>query len=712
MLSCAPDAQRWLLDALDLASAYHDLGKLDPIMQAVLRGGRSARLAEDFDHIDAGVAHLSAVGAQMPAWLVRAHHSPGLPKLAAHFDPDGVGFRLRGRRKDEDDRRRHESQISRTDSRLGEYLAEHNAVAAPAVARNLSSKHGLTMRLALSCLVDADHADSAFADSGVPISDPPLPRWADRLQKLRDYVASLSGGDSEAERARNRRRGDFFDACLNASVSSPLASCAGPVGLGKTTAVMAYLLSVAKRDGLRRIFVVAPYTTILRQTADRLRKALVLPGEQPNAVIIEHHHRADFEAESDRELAVLWRAPIVLTTAVSFFQTLGSCDPASLRKLHAVPGSAIFVDEAHAALPTKLWPQNWEWVRELAEHWGCRFVFASGSLARFWEDPEIVREPLNLPELLPEVQEADVLSAERGRVHFRELRGGRVVTVDELCDDVSAVPGPTLVILNTVQNAAIVALAMRRRGIDVLHLSTALTPRDRERILDRVMRRLQKKRSDWVLVATSCVEAGVDLSFRTAFRERFAAASTIQVGGRVNRHGEHDATHDSVVYDFALSGEGITQHPAAKISADILRELMQAGTLNTGNPSHVVTHAMREELRRLPLTEHKMLLQAERDCDYPLVAELSRVIDADTRLVVVNNRLINRLSKRERVGFRSLLQGSVQLWATKIEKLGLSPLPGRADLYVWRDAYDADFLGIMAGVLRTDSFLAQGGGVI
>jgi hypothetical protein len=47
-----------------------------------------------------------------------------------------------------------------------------------------------------------------------------------------------------------------------------------------------------------------------------------------------------------------------------FFETLASNRPASLRKLHQLPGSAIFIDEAHAALPAHLWPQGWR-VAEL-----------------------------------------------------------------------------------------------------------------------------------------------------------------------------------------------------------------------------------------------------------------------------------------------------------------------------------------------------------
>jgi CRISPR-associated endonuclease/helicase Cas3 len=570
------------------------------------------------------------------------------------------------------------------------------------------------LRLALSCLVDADHCDTAFFDSGRLPPDPLEARWGERLDAICRYVRSLPSGETTAERDRNRRRARFFDACLNTTFDEPMVACEGPVGLGKTTAVAAYLIRRALREtpNLRRLIIVAPFTNILTQTAARLRKAIVLPGERPDQVIVEHHHRADFQCRKDRELAVLWSAPVVLTTAVSFFETLAACNPAALRKLHALPGSAVFIDEAHAALPTKLWPQNWRWLQELATQWGCRFVFASGSLARFWENGDIICEPVRLPELLPSTQADDVLPAERDRVRYEQVAEGGVVTVAKLMRHVRDAPGPRLVILNTVQNAAIVAKAMCEAGLHVLHLSTALTPRDRDRILKRVVRRLARGDTNWSLVATSCVESGVDFSFRCAFRERFSTASAIQVGGRVNRHGEYDTDGGGMVFDFSLIGDGITQHPAACVSADVLREFLVSDRLNHEAPAQLVTHAMREELNRIGGLGTDLLLKAEDARNYPAVKKQGRVIDSDTRLVVIDARLKSRLADRRPVSFRLLLRGSVQIWAYKIEQLGLEAVPGREDLYQWNDAYESHFLGYMAGVLRNREFFKNGGAVI
>jgi len=706
MLRYATPPMDNLVEAIDEAATFHDLGKLDPDTQAALRNGRGNKLR--WDHIDAGVAQLSTVKDWMAAWLVRAHHAPGLPEKQEHFNPDNLGWRLRGRRRVDGDPQCHEEQIARTDAHLRDYLELHESVIGQRVAQPRRPIHGLAMRLALSCLVDADHSDTAFFDTGRLTPEAPEPHWAERLDALCRYVRGLPAGKTDEERARNRRRTAFFDACLNARIAGPMVACEGPVGLGKTTAVTAFLIRYAKEKQLRRLIVVAPYTNILAQNAKTLRKALVLPGERSDSVVVEHHHRADFEHKNDRDLAVLWRAPIILTTAVSFFETLAACDPASLRKLHEVPGSAIFLDEAHAALPTRLWPQNWRWLRELADEWSCGFVFASGSLARFWEDGDIVDEPVRLPELLPSDQEKDVLAAERNRVRYVSLAGGRVLSLNELIKHVDRAPGPRLAIFNTVQNAAVVARAMRDAGQDVLHLSTALTPQDRDRILEHVIRRLTTHGDDrWTLAATSCVEAGVDLSFRCAFRERFAAASTIQVGGRVNRHGEYDSDGGGVVYDFALDDKTVTQHRGAAISADVLRRLMAADELNRRNPSDVVTLAMREELSALGGLGADPLLKAEDARDYPSVKNHGRVINADTRIVVVDEHLKRQLVERKPIDFQELLRGSVHLWVTKIDKLGLAQLPGRRDLYAWNHDYDPDFLGYMAGVFCLQSFLSD-----
>lgn len=693
MLCFATPKLSQLLHAIEAAAVFHDLGKLDSETQAALKRGRNARLP--WDHIDAGVAHLSAAKNWMAAWLVRAHHAPGLPAKKDHFDRDKLGRKLRGRRRDDEDADEHDKQVRRTDSCLSDYLCAHEAAVGAFQVHPARPIGGLAMRLALSCLVDADHADSARSDTGFEPPKAPEPRWAERAKALDTYIARLGSSGSDE---RDRHRAAFYRSCCEAIVAKPMVACEGPVGIGKTTAITAYLIRRAEVEKLRRLIIVAPYTNVIEQTVARLRKALVLEGEDAEEVVVAHHHKADFATLEARDLTVLWRAPVIVTTAVQFFETLASKEPATLRKLHALPGSAVFIDEAHAALPAHLWQQNWRWLTEMAESWGCWFVFASGSLARFWENPDIIKEPVQLPELLPPGLKAPVLAAERRRIRYESA--GRFETPSVLIQRVREAPGPRLVILNTVQSAAVVARAMREAGEETLHLSTALAPKDRSPIFAQVEERLSCTGTDWTLVATSCVEAGVDLSFRTAFRESFSTASLIQVGGRVNRHG---AQHGGIVYDFQIDRDGgITEHPAARHPAAVLRQQFQAGLLTGAahDPAAVVTQAMADEIRERGGLGTDLLSEAESMRNYPCAEKHGRVIDTDTRLVVVDPGLVEALERREPVGFRELLAGSVQLWIQKINSLRLANVPSRPELYLWPYEYDAAFLGCMAGLLK------------
>lgn len=691
-------AQNFVTAVVD-GTTFHDLGKLEPDNQSILRKGRSGRMPKD--HIDAGVAHLLRSKAGTAAWMVRSHHAPGLPCYAEQFESLGRP-RLRGGRHGDG----ADALTAHTDQALSDLLATHTAVLGAHTPTARKTDHGLFLRLALSCLVDGDHGDAALYENERNLPEPPLPRWSERLAQLDAYVASLPRGGR-----RQIDRDIYYRACREGAVGDAMAACAGPVGIGKTTAVTAWLLRRAIESGARRLFVVAPFTTILSQTAETLRQALLLPDEQDRAdeVIAEHHHRAEFASLASRNLALLWRAPIIVTTGVQFFETLAACEPARLRKLHGLPGSVIFLDEAHAALPAPLWRQNWAWMRELATEWGCSFVFASGSLARIWEHGDLVGDTAvtTLPDLACDALDARLARTEHDRVRYATL--GRPAKIEA---EILARPGPRLAVFNTVQTASVVAKRLRDMGADVLHLSTALCPDDRAVILAEARRRLDPGSgypTDWTLVATSLVEAGIDISFRTGFRERFSASSLIQIGGRVNRSG---ADEPGWVYDFVISGDGpFTTHPDARVPAGILEWLFTKRRAfdRPTNAADIVTSALLQEVRDQHGKTGEQLACAETDRDYPEVARLGRLIDGDTAFVIVKPELVSKLEKSVPIPARELLGGSVNLWRRRLNDLGLLPIRGRPGLYSWPYAYDANFLGYMAGAieLRMDeTFLA------
>ena len=709
------------IDWIDSAAVYHDLGKLDKANQKVLQKG--SRKPLPIAHDDAGVAVLKKLERREAVILAYGHHE-GLFSLREELAKQGLDFRQLKRTTLEG-----EKVSDHVDSELENYERIHAATKCPVldpIEPSIPHKCGFTRRVALSCLVDADHGDTA-RHYGNELKIPKIePRWKERFVALQQYVDRLPEGKTEHEQNRNHLRKQLFEACRDAPLNPSIRTCNAPVGSGKTTSIMAHLLRVAvERDPeLRHIIVVLPFTNIITQSVEVYRKALVLEGERPEDVVAEHHHRADFDDMDLRQLATLWKAPIIVTTAVQFFETLGSNHPARLRKMHELPGSAVFIDEMHAAIPSYLWPQMWRWLNTWTSDWGGHLVLASGSLPRFWELDEykdVILE--NDQTLMPEVPDLvtdnsllnDLKKTEEMRIRYKR----RPKDADVLdCHGViyfivQKKPGPRLLIVNTVQTAAVIAQTMLECGYDVLHLSTALAPIHRALMVERVIQRLRCGTEDWTLVATSCVEAGMNFSFRTGFRERASTTSLIQVGGRVNRGNEFK---DAEVWDLLLRDDRFCSNSALKISRRAL-DNFSVNELNEMPPSQLSTFAMKREWTSGAGDKAKKIIKDEKDMEYPIVSMLCRVIDTDTRTVIIDKSLAEAIRKGEKVSRVDLMNYSVQIWSNKIDKLGLSPVIQNvhfpdSGIYEWPYEYDSDFLGYMKGALKLKEFILAGGGII
>ena len=285
------------------------------------------------------------------------------------------------------------------------------------------------------------------------------------------------------------------------------------------------------------------------------------------------------------------------------------------------------------------------------------------------------------------------------------------LAIDGLVEAVARTPGPRLVILNTVQNAAIVAKAFAKSDqfSDVFHLSTALTPADRERTLEDVKKRLEIDCDDnWVLVGTSCIEAGMDLDFATGFREIASLASLLQASGRVNRSGRRKG---STMYSFCLRDEnGINRNRALEDSIRVLRQLLEE---KLSVSAELCTEALRRELRFDPRSGSLLskVADAESKLDFPEVERLFKIINADTRTVVVGDDLIRRIESFEPVDWREIQKNSVQIWGYRIDALHIPELRRHSGVYAWNLSY-SPFIGIMDGILELEEFERNGGGIL
>ena len=682
----------WGLNTISSAAEYHDLGKLDDENQSVLSGKKKASRLP-INHVDGGVACLEPMGENLSALLVRSHHK-GLPNFHA-LAKEGL---------------RDGNIEGRINAQLGHYISLH---------RGELSKDGITerdqissdvcppddlkamdIRLMFSCLVHADHLDTSVRKRAIDcLSSSPKLKANQRLLQLRKYVDSLGSGHSET--MRNKLRREFFEASYCARPASSITYCDAPVGTGKTTAIMANLLAVADRKSLRRIFIILPFTNIIAQSVAVYRRALVLEGENPSDVIAEIHHRADFDDVCSRKLTALWNAPIIVTTAVAFFETFASAHPSTLRRIQQVPGSAIFLDEAHAMLPAKLLPLAWRWICQAADDWSCYWLLASGTLSHLWTLEEIGFDNRHIQSILPDSIRSALTAFEKRRVTCQYVKNNQ--TLAELADLCGKLEGPIIVVLNTVHTAAAfakIAETVFGEG-NVLHLSTALAPRDQEITLKYIHSRLEYRgHTRWCLVATSCVEAGVDLSFRNGVRESASLMSLLQLMGRVNRNSEYA---DSVVWTINLdpASENVTKNPSFEQASRILNDFFEEGV---SIDMSLCTKAIEQEIRQgLSLntdSQNNPLTNAEERFEFEEIESKFKVIpDNDTCLAVVDKAIIERINDNAEISWKDIQRGSVRVRQKLVNKLGIQESHRFPGIFIWDIEY-SPFIGYMEAVLK------------
>ena len=724
--SYSDEQKQAFLSILLNAAQFHDLGKLDVENQKVFQSNNS-RASLPIPHVDAGCAYLmskisgniklrllSEDYALLESTLMIFSHHAGLPKYLYQKNNRDNPFRY----EDRDNISKTRKIIDNVNRHLDSYIRDHRealgSIEEPDFSGMKPSKSsGLTRRLGLSCLVDADFSDAAAYCGKDLLTSSVEPRWEERLAALQEYVKKL-GKKGSGSSTRQAIRDEVFQCCLDAPIGDQsMETCLAAVGVGKTTSVMAHLLQIAIKRKLRRIIVVLPYTQIIQQSVEVYREALVLPGEDKELVVAEHHHLADFDNDESKQFAALWKSPIIVTTAVQFFETLGSNMPAALRKLHSLPGSAVFVDEAHNVMPTTIWPLEWRWLKELAQNWRCHFVFASGSLIKYWENESFIQNDSNvppvLPEIIPENLQQKIQEQENKRIDYEQIEEG--LSVDGLINELIQPPiKSSLVVVNTVYNAAFLASRLKERLLEtegnarrVMHLSTALSPYDRQFIVQNIRNALNPQSPDYIpgliLVATSCVEAGVDFSFQSAYRESCSAASLFQIAGRVNRNDE--MLNPGTVYSFRFCDTDIkNDYRAFVVSSNILDDLLKEGKFNDNQYSttDILKMAFEREIRSTNVDKAiNELLDAEKHTDYPEVAKLCKVIPAsDTYSVIVNPKTIEKLENGSNdVSTMEIQLNSVQIWSNNCKRFGVQEIENRPGLLKWTLGYDPDFLGYM-----------------
>ena len=460
----------------------------------------------------------------------------------------------------------------------------------PSAERGFSD--AFLVRMVFSCLVDADRLETAafYAEAGEGCSkrvEPtPLPILCGRLATAmsamtKKAVNAVAVDGNEQLRLARLRRTILDHAIAKAKLMPGLFTMTVPTGGGKTLASLSFALEHAVVHRLRRIIYVIPFTSIIEQTAAVFREVLSpAPGVPNENDVLEHHATFDWEArlqqvgEAGRGTDPLerlqratenWDAPIVVTTAVQFFESLFASRPSACRKLHNLTGSVIVLDEAQT-LPLPILRPCLAALDELARNYGASIVVCTATQPAWRKADKVLVSKaglsfgLDLPpdrELAPDPRS---LFTAMKRVVVEHRRGP---TEDGAIIARFAQAPQMLCIVNSRRHAKALFDAVAELP-GTIHLSTWMCPRHRRLVLEKA--RTDLKAGEPVrIVSTSLIEAGVDIDLPEVWRAAAGLDSLLQAAGRCNR-------------EFRLStGRLVIFEPAEARAPHDLKQAWQAG---------------------------------------------------------------------------------------------------------------------------------------
>ena len=433
---------------------------------------------------------------------------------------------------------------------------------------------GFIQRFIFSALVDADWSDTASFMNHLPLpsfpsDDTRLATWNLLCDRMEQFTDSL-----KAERPIDILRREISDQCLVAAQGRPagIYRLYVPTGGGKTFSGLRFCVQMAHRQNAHHLFYFAPYKSITKQNAENIRRAL---GEE---YVLEHHSDVLFESDeySDQErwlaLSQRWQGvPVICTTMVQLLNTLFAAPRQNVRRLSALAGSVLLLDEIQALPLSQTCLLNLA-LDTLVRLFDCTVILCTAT------QPDLDTAPIPLQfadqkDIVPDYQ-LRFQQFKRTKVIRPMIKGGQSISaIADFLTSLQKDNRSILVVLNTknVVNKLFDELKpLVSPECRIFCLTTNLCQQHRNDVLDEVDQRLKSGRS-LICISTQLIEAGVDLSFDCVVRDLAGLPSIAQAAGRCNRHGESNCRP---VYLIECAGENLDALPEIYDGREITRELL------------------------------------------------------------------------------------------------------------------------------------------
>lgn len=415
---------------------------------------------------------------------------------------------------------------------------------------------GMAARILLSALIDADRSDTCEFMNKEKSRRRAWDRgfWREQLNYLERWLGKFPC-DTEIDKMRK----DISDQASAFAANMPdggIFRLNVPTGAGKTLTSYRAALSAAIKGKVSRIIYVLPLLSIIDQNAKVIKQYSYDAG-----FVTEHHSNVVKEKMTKGELDQYelvcenWDNAVIVTTLVQFLNTLFSGKTQAIRRMHALAGSVIIIDEVQT-VPLKMLYMFHNALNFLAYFCGCKIILCSATQPCFEKTEYMLKYSENCDMVKPNRRIQQVF--QRTKILDKT---DIPMSIGQLCDfsmELMKSSENLLIICNTKNSAESLfkEIVMMSAGeYKVFCLTANMCMKHRQTIL-RMINYFLGRHVKMVCVATQLVEAGVDVSFETLIRVRAGLDNLAQAAGRCNR--SFDYGHICNVYMVRLVDEKLS----------------------------------------------------------------------------------------------------------------------------------------------------------
>ncbi len=528
-------------------------------------------------------------------------------------------------------------------------------------------------KLCFSVLTAADYQATNEYMLGIKIHD-----WGVINEDLRNrIIEGVTSTDASFRShhpvtAMNKVRFEIADEAVNTlskNIDKNLFYLEAPTGSGKTHVSLRLIAELLKkRQDLKNVYYVFPFTTLVTQTFSVINASLNLYEDES----AEIHSKSAFtakkitenEVQEKNEIdntygnqrmsyidALFVHFPICLTTHVRFFSAFNSHDKEANYLLHRLSNSVVIIDEIQS-YPTELWTVLSYIMKVYSKLFNIVFIVMSATLPKIgsiFSSQDDLGD--NFIPLLADKHHYFKNEVFQNRVKFDYSLNQKNIPLDSLIiamkerivlyvKESMNVGFKVMVEFMTKKSAKnfydlvqkIVQEDEYFQGTTISLLSgTIVEPRRRE-IIDQIKH--SKPEDKLILVCTQVVEAGVDIDMDLAFKDVSLIDSEEQCAGRVNRNA---LKNHSIVYLF---NTGESQHiykgnyQKQRFTTIELMNILQEREFD------IVYGKIIEEIRRVDDNEisgskYKTFKESVKNLNYPEVEKVTRLIDENNIRVFV-----------------------------------------------------------------------------